>query len=94
MNWRKWLAYNPYKKLWFWAGRPFTYIIRDTWYKAEFVWIISLVAVGVWLGHQFDWLEVIRIMVIFTIGFIAGHLFWGKKYVEGQREVDNAINRR
>jgi len=84
MNWKDWLSYDPYKKLWFWAGRPFTYIIRDVWHKAEFVWIVVLIAIGVTLGHHYDWIAILRIMGIFTLGFIFGHLFWGKEYIEGQ----------
>ena len=84
MNWKEWLSYDPYKKLWFWAGRPFTYILRDLWYKAEFVWIVALIAVGVWMGHHLDWIEVLKVMGIFTLGFIFGHLMWGKDYIENQ----------
>ena len=77
---------NPYKMLWsHTTGRPFTYMIRDLWHKAEFVWIIGLVAVGVWMGHNFDWIEVLKIMGIFTIGFIFGHFFWGRKYIPNQQ---------
>ena len=79
------MGLNLYKELWSRiGGRPWTYITRDLWHKAEFVWIIGLVAAGVWLGHNFDWLEVIKIMGIFTIGFIFGHFFWGKDWRENQ----------
>ena len=85
MNWRKWMGFNLYKKLWsLIGGRPWTYQIRDLWHKAEFVWIIGLVSVGVWMGHNFDRLYVLKIMGIFTIGFIFGHLFWAKRYIPGQ----------
>ena len=78
---------NPYKwGLWYWiGGRPWTFILKDAWHKAEFVWIIGLIAVGVWLGHNFEWLRVLEIMGIFTIGYILGHLFWGKPYQKGQK---------
>ena len=72
---------------WIWSrvgGRPFTYILRDIYHKFEFIWIVGLIAVGVALGHHFDWIEVLRIMGIFTIGYIGGHLFWGKEYQKGQ----------
>ena len=87
MNWKQWLGYNLYKKLWSLTpiNRPFTYWLRDLWHKFEFVWIIGLVAIGVWLGHHFDWIEVLKIMGIFTIGYIAGHLWWGKEWIEGER---------
>ena len=78
---------NPYKwGLWHWiGGRPWTFILRDVYHKAEFVWIILLISVGVWMGHNLDWLEVLKIMGIFTIGYIAGHLWWGKPYIENQQ---------
>ena len=78
---------NPYKwGLWHWiGGRPFTYILRDVYHKAEFLWIIVLVAIGVAIGHHYDWVTVLKIMVIFTIGYICGHLFWGKEYQEGEK---------
>ena len=85
MNWKRWLGYDLYKKLWFWAGRPFTYILRDLYLRAEFVWIIGLVAIGVAIGHHYDWIIVLKIMVIFTIGYIFGHLFWGRDYIEGEK---------
>ncbi len=85
MNWKEWLKFNPYKKLWFIAGRPFTFILRDVYHKAEFVWIIGLIAAGVWMGHNLDWLEVLKWMGVFTVGFILGHLFWGRDYIEGQK---------
>lgn len=78
---------NIFNYKWWWSrlgGRPFTYQIRDLWHKAEFVWIIVLVAVGVALGHNFDWIEVLKIMGIFTMGYIFGHLFWGRRYIPNQ----------
>ena len=85
MDWKKWLGYDLYKKLWFWAGRPFTFWLRDWWHKAEFLWIIVLVAIGVAIGHHYDWVTVLKIMGIFTIGYIFGHLFWGRDYIEGEK---------
>jgi len=85
MNWKRFWG-NPYKwGIWIWlGGRPITYQLRDLWHKAEFVWIILLIACGVALGHAFDWITVLKIMGIFTLGFIFGHLFWGTKYIEDQ----------
>ena len=74
-----------YRIIWKPVGRPFTYILRDIWHRMEFVWIIVLIAVGVWMGHNFDWLEVLKILGVFTIGFIFGHLFWGRKYIPNQK---------
>lgn len=87
MNWKAWLGYSIYKKLWSLTpiNRPFTFWLRDLWHKYEFVWIIGLIAVGVWMGHHLDWIAVLKIMGIFTMGFIFGHLFWGKPYIPNQR---------
>lgn len=86
-EWWKRFWSNPYKwGLWHWiGGRPWTFILRDLYHKAEFVWIIGLVAVGVWMGHNLDWLEVLKVMGIFTIGFVMGHLLWGKDYIPNQQ---------
>jgi len=86
--WENWIGgkMDWYKVLWSKiGGRPWTYILRDLWHKAEVVWIILLVSLGVWLGHHFDWLTVLEILGVFTIGFIFGHLFWGKDYIPSQR---------
>lgn len=76
---------NIYK--WLWTrigGRPWTYILRDMWYRLEGLCIIGLVAVGALLGH-YIWRQVFYYLLAFTLGYIAGHLFWGKEYVPGQR---------
>jgi len=66
------------------GGRPWTYILRDAWHKWEGIWIIGLVAAGAWLGHYF-WDAVLWFLLDFAVGYVAGHLFWGKDYVPGQR---------
>jgi len=70
---------NIYKALWSRiGGRPWTYIIRDTWHKFEGLWIIGLVAVGALLGHWL-WGLIFWLLLVFALGYIAGHLFWGKE---------------
>jgi len=77
---------NLYKKLWsIIGGRPWTYIIRDLWHKAEFIWIIGLVSLGVWLGHSYDWKQILVGWLIFSLGYLMGHSFWGTKYIENQQ---------
>ena len=76
---------NLYK--WLWSkvgGRPYTYILRDIWHKFEFFWIVGLIAAGIYIGHHYDWIEAIKILGVFTAGYIFGHLFWGREYVENQ----------
>ena len=66
------------------GGRPWTYILRDTYHKFEVLWLIGLVAIGAALGHWL-WNLIFYILVTFAIGYIAGHLFWGKDWVPGQK---------
>ena len=73
-----------YRKLWSrLGGRPWTYILRDTWHKLEGLWIIGLVAVGACLGHWF-WDSILWLLSAFALGYIAGHLFGGTRYSPGQ----------
>jgi len=69
------------------GGRPWTYILRDAWHKVEGLWIIGLVAAGVLLGHWW-WQIVPRLLLAFAVGYVCGHLFWGKEYVPGQKAED------
>ena len=77
---------NPYK--WLWTrigGRPWTFILRDLWHKYEFIWIVLLVGIGIILGHYCGFRTILTIWISFALGYIAGHLFWGSDYVEGQQ---------
>jgi len=86
MTWKEWLGYGLYKKLWsLTTGRPFTFILRDIWHKFEWFWIIALISTGVWMGHHFAWVEVLKYLGVFTVGYIGGHLFWGKEYKPNQQ---------
>ena len=67
------------------GGRPWTYIIRDTWHMLEGIWIIGLIAIGAVLGHWF-WHLILWILLVFAFGYIFGHLFWGTKYIPDQKE--------
>ena len=76
---------KAYKALWSRVGgRPWTYILRDTWHKLEGIWIIGLIAVGALLGHWL-WELIFWFLLVFALGYIAGHLFWGTRYIPGQR---------
>ena len=80
--------WNLYKILWKRiGGRPWTYILRDAWHKVEGLWIIGLIIIGAMLG-RFWWNMIFWFLLIFAIGYIAGHLFWGKDYIPGQRASD------
>jgi len=72
---------------WLWSkigGRPWTYILRDAWDNAEFLWVVGLVCLGIWLGHNYGWGEVMKGWLIFSIGYLFGHLFWGTPHISGQ----------
>ena len=76
-----------YKALWSRIGeRPWTYILRDAWDDYEFFWIVGLVSLGIWLGHNYEWKSVMIGWLLFTAGYIAGHLFWGKEHIPEQKE--------
>lgn len=77
MDWYQWLWSHL-------GGRPWTYILRDAWDNAEFLWIVGLVSLGIWLGHTYGWESIIKGWLIFSIGYLAGHLFWGTKHIPGQ----------
>ncbi len=76
-----------YKAIWSSiGGRPWTYILRDAWHKLEGIWIIGLLACGATATYFFGLKKTLISLGIFCIGYIAGHLFWGKEYVPDQKE--------
>lgn len=86
MNWEKWLGYSIYKKLWsIIGGRPWTFISRDIWHQFEYimqmVWLFTGVGVYVLAG----WWGVLWFCIVYTLGYINGHFFWGKEYIPGQK---------
>ena len=79
---------NIFQYKWWWSklgGRPWTFIIRDAYHKGEFIWIVGLVSLGVWLGHNYEWDSILIGWLLFSLGYLGGHLFWGKEYQEGQK---------
>lgn len=87
MNWKEWLTYNPYKKLWsLIGGRPWTYIARDIYHQAEYLWLVLLFTGGYFLGLSglVSWRWFLVIMIGYTVGYIHGHFFWGKDYEPNQ----------
>lgn len=76
---------NIYK--WLWSkigGRPWTFIMRDFYHEVEFAVIIPLLILG-WFSR--DWLsprEGIFVLCGLVIGYILGHLFWGRRWIKGQ----------
>lgn len=87
MNWKQWLSFDPYKKLWsLIGGRPWTFISRDIYHKVEYLVLVSLFTGGFFLGlsNLISWKWFLIIVGVYTVGFIHGHFFWGKEYVENQ----------
>ena len=77
---------NPYK--WLWSkigGRPWTYILRDVWHEAEWVYQALWFAIGVVAASHFGWKGALIAFGIYTFGYINGHLWWGTKYIKGQK---------
>lgn len=75
-----------YKELWKRiGGRPWTYIIRDAWHEAEFLWIVAMVSLGIWLGDIAPVKLILIGWLIFATGYLAGHLFWGTEYIPHQQ---------
>ena len=76
-----------YKAWWSrFGGRPWTYLIRDWWVDYEPLWIIGMLAIGATLGEYYGWLTILRILAIFAVGILFGHLFWGTPWRRGERE--------
>ena len=78
-----------YAKFWFasqfWLKpadrRPYTFILRDFYHDHPILWTMLMIGTGkfvIWLS--WEW------FIVFCVGLIFGHLFWGKKWVEGEQE--------
>ena len=96
VDWSKWKTFGPYKKLWSLVGkRPWTYITRDIWHKLEYIAIVVIFIQAFFIGYFWDeillWAvahpvqAMFATLGIFTEGYIAGHFFWGRKYIPGQQ---------
>ena len=72
---------------WLWTkigGRPWTYIIRDIYHLGEWFVLTGTLLLGVLLGKCLSWGQVMLAVGICTVGYIAGHCFWGTPYTPGQ----------
>jgi len=90
MNWKKWLGYDIYKKLWSIIGRrPWTFIYRDIWHRFEILmqlqWFWTAILVLHLLGTDIPIKPILIGWVIYLFGFIMGHFFWGRKYIPDQQ---------
>jgi len=96
MNWKKWLGFSLYKKLWSLIGkRPWTFIRRDFYHIAPLLNIGFFFWGGVMFGvyHQTVmawvnsslWNFFIFTFGVWLIGGIQCHFFWGSKWIKGQK---------
>ena len=86
MDWKKWLTFAPYKKLWSLIGRrPWTYIWRDIYHLTPIViqllWFFIGVTIYIWMG----WRGALIFWCIYLFGYLEGHFHWGTKYIPGQQ---------
>jgi hypothetical protein len=82
---------------WLWShigGRPWTYIIRDFYHEVEFVVILGMLALGYYLARRVSLHDFVSILVVLAAGYLLGHLFWGTRYIPGQRNHGNHYNPR
>jgi len=94
MNWAEWKSYSIYKKLWsIIGGRPWTWIYRDVWHKLEWFPQMQWFFTGLLIYHFFGWFGTIFFCVIYTYGYINGHFFWGKTYIENQQPLDEEVDK-
>ena len=76
---------NPYK--WLWSrvgGRPWTFILRDFYHQFEYFILLIPLLLGYYVQPYLCARDLWIIIGALTIGYVCGHLFWGKKYIEGQ----------
>lgn len=80
---------------WLWrhiGGRPWTYILRDYYHEAEYVVIVGMLALG-YFAANYEWLdrgEFALFTLSLTAGYILGHLFWGTRWVPGEKAPPQA----
>jgi hypothetical protein len=73
---------------WLWTrigGRPWTFILRDSWHAWAVIWIYALLSAGFFLSYVLTREEFLKWLGVLFIGYILGHLFWGKAWIKGQK---------
>jgi len=58
--------------------------LRDIWHEAEWVFQTFFFALGALCLWLCDWKFTGIIWGVYTFGYIAGHLWWGKNWIRGQ----------
>ncbi len=94
-----------YAKFWFatqfWLKpldrRPYTYIFRDWYHNNPLPIIMGLAVVSYLVGRyttQISLSVVLSVVVSLGIGIVLGHVYWGRKHIEGQQEDPTYIGGR
>jgi len=79
---------NIFSYKWWWSrigGRPWTFMMRDFYHKFEYLVIILCFTMGYFIHPYLTFREFCLITGVGTACFLLGHLFWGKKWIEGQQ---------
>ena len=77
---------NLYKQLWSRiGGRKWTYILRDFYHKFEYFIIIGGLVGGYYLSRILTERQFALVIFALSVGYIFGHLFWGKDYIKNQQ---------
>ena len=81
---------NIYKILWSKVGgRPWTYVYRDLWHNVEILmqaqWFWTAILALHILGVEIPIRELLWLWVIYILGYINGHFFWGRNYIPNQQ---------
>ena len=74
---------------WLWTnigGRPWTFIIRDSYHGYPIPWIFGVMIAGDFLGWVFTAWRVLTYLGVCMGGIILGHLFWGSPWRGGQKQ--------
>lgn len=79
---------NALSYRWWWTkfgGRPWTFILRDIWHKAEIIpqmfWLIT----GAICYGAGGWRAIGIFVAVYAYGYLQGHLKWGKPYIPNQQ---------
>ena len=86
-----------YKIFWFYTQfwlpvekrRPYTYLFRDLYHSTPLPTIVGLAIVFLMIGRYTTlapiwWL--LGLILALVVGIILGHIYWGKRWREGQQE--------
>lgn len=73
---------------WWWTrfiGRPWTFFMRDVWHKYEIIPIVIISTVAGVVTTTWGIKQLFASLLVLSVGYLLGHLFWGKKYIENQQ---------